>query len=77
MALTDAEIMRMREKVEILAGERGDRAKRALRAGAISGQDVPGPTAAKIAAPPTAADYNKLVDDVAMLRAMIDAIRRG
>ena len=77
MALTDGEIMRLREKVEVLTGERGDGTGRALRAGRIATLDVPGPTAAKITDPPTAADYNKLVADVAMLRAMIDAIRRG
>jgi hypothetical protein len=77
MALTDAELLRLREKVEVLTGERGDGTKRALRAGKIATLTVPEPAARAIAIAPTAADYNLLVADIAKLRAMIDVIRRG
>lgn len=77
MPVTDADLVKLREKVEVLTGERGDGTKRALRAGKIATLAVPSPTAVPIAASPTAADYNKLVADIATLRAMVDTIRRG
>lgn len=65
---------RVREQVGILAGERGDRKNHAIRRGAISAVVVPQMTASKISAAPTASDYNKLVEDLTALRAVLAEI---
>lgn len=67
----------MREKLELLTGERAGGERRAAQYGDVKGLlelrsfTVDGLTSSKISATPTAAEYNALVDDVKMLRAII------
>lgn len=83
MAMSDMEMQRLREKVELLTGERGNKAGAALRASAIRTQVltvlVPDPRAKRIGDEQetvTAQQFNDLLDDMAALRRAIDAMRK-
>lgn len=79
--MTESEMARLREKVEVLNGERGDRSRRALRASemraAMQAIIVPAPLASPVSGTPTEAEHNLLVTDLAALRAVVVAIRKA
>lgn len=73
--MTDA---RTKEKVEVLAGERGDRREAAARLKhlqALVGSVPAAPTAVPLSGAPTAAQYNALLEDVQRLHAAFNALR--
>lgn len=83
MPMNDLELQRMREKVELLTGERGNKAGAALRASAIRSQAltvlVPDPRAKRIGDEQetvTPQQFNDLLDDMAALRRAMDAMRK-
>lgn len=69
---------RTKEKVEILAGERGDRKEAAARLKhlqALVGSVPAEITAVPLTAAPTADQYNALLEDVRRLHAGFNALR--
>lgn len=67
-----------KEKVEILAGERGNRQEAAARLKhlqSLVGSVPAETTAVPLTAAPTAAQYNALLDDVRRLHAAFNALR--
>lgn len=67
----DRELRLLREKLEQLTGERGAPERAALR----RGQAVP-PTleAQEVSSAPSAADYNRLVNDMRRIAAVIESL---
>lgn len=69
---------RTKEKVEILAGERGDRREAAARMKHLQAlvSSVPADTSATpVTSAPTMEQYNALLDDVRHLHAAFNALR--
>lgn len=69
---------RTKEKVDILAGERGDRREAAARLKHLQAlvQSVPADTmAVPVTAAPTMEQYNTLLEDVRTLHAAFNALR--
>ncbi|KDR25966.1 hypothetical protein [Caballeronia zhejiangensis] len=60
------------EKLEVLAGDRGDRKKAAVRRGDIATTRM---RSKQLTAAPSAADFNALQADVAAIWKMLDGIR--
>jgi hypothetical protein len=98
MPSTDTDYRQLKEKVEILTGERGGKNDAAMRRKdfdlivrrldatergltdtekALAAVVVPGITIGAIAAPPDAATFNALVDQVKALREAVEEIRRA
>lgn len=77
----DFELRRLREKVEMLTGERGGRDGAALRAGDVRRQlariTVPDLTARDAAGVVTVDQYNAVVNDLRAMRAALLAIRQA